>query len=167
MPIAVMMESSENTMSMTMIWTITQKNAPAFGEAPSVRLARFNFGMDFVGRLGDQEQPAADQDDIAPGKREAMHGDDGLGQSDQPYQQAEQQDAKHQRQRQADLARALRLRRGMPRDDHRQKDDIVDAEHDLQRSQGQQRRPGFRAGPQRDHALSDRTSRTAASLPTT
>src|ERR1700710_3261543 len=27
MPIAVMIESSENTMSMTMIWTITQKNA--------------------------------------------------------------------------------------------------------------------------------------------
>ena len=31
MPIAVMIESSENTMSMMMICTITQKNAPAFG----------------------------------------------------------------------------------------------------------------------------------------
>ena len=30
MPIAVMMESSENTMSMTMICMITQKNALAF-----------------------------------------------------------------------------------------------------------------------------------------
>ena len=31
MPIAVMIESSENTRSMTMIWTITQKNALALG----------------------------------------------------------------------------------------------------------------------------------------
>ena len=33
MPIAVMIESSENTMSMTMIWMITQKNALALGSA--------------------------------------------------------------------------------------------------------------------------------------
>ena len=35
MPIAVMIESSENTMSMTMIWTITQKNALALRLASS------------------------------------------------------------------------------------------------------------------------------------
>src|ERR1700733_11447367 len=33
MPIAVMIESSENTISTTMIWTMTQKNALAFGAA--------------------------------------------------------------------------------------------------------------------------------------
>ena len=33
MPIAVMIESSENTMSMTMICMITQKNALAFGSS--------------------------------------------------------------------------------------------------------------------------------------
>src|ERR1700693_5752787 len=33
MPIAVMIESSENTMSMMMIWTITQKKALALGAA--------------------------------------------------------------------------------------------------------------------------------------
>ena len=72
MPIAVMMESSENTMSMTMIWTITQKNAlaPALPRRP--RLARFDLAMDLVRRLGDQEQPAADQDDVAPGKRRCL-----------------------------------------------------------------------------------------------
>ena len=45
---------------------------------------------------------------------------------------------------------------GIPRDDDRQKNDVVDAEHDFQRGQGQQRRPCFRAGQQSDHVLSDR-----------
>ena len=69
MPIAVMMESSENTMSMMMIWTITQKNALAPSARPRLLVARFDLGVNFVGRLGDQEQPAADQDDVAPRKR--------------------------------------------------------------------------------------------------
>ena len=55
MPIAVMMESSENTMSMTMIWMITQKNAPVPG-ADIVRfVTRFHLGVNFVGRLCDQK----------------------------------------------------------------------------------------------------------------
>ena len=113
MPIAVMMESSENTMSMTMIWMITQKNALRLRGAVIGFVARFHLGVDFVGRLGDQEQPAADQDDVAPRKADAPHGEDGLRQADQPYQEAEQEDAEHQRQRQPDLPRALRLRCGM------------------------------------------------------
>ena len=69
MPIAVMIESIENTRSMTMICTITQKNAlvARFGAASSS--SRFDLAVDLVGRLGDQEQPAADQDDVAPGER--------------------------------------------------------------------------------------------------
>jgi hypothetical protein len=55
--------------------------------------------MNFVGRLGDQKQPAADQNDVPPGKRHALYGEDGLRQADQPHQQGEQQNAKHQRQR--------------------------------------------------------------------
>ena len=66
MPIAVMMESSENTISMTMIWRITQKNALAPGRVAAALVARFHLGVDFVGRLCDQEQPAAHQDDVAP-----------------------------------------------------------------------------------------------------
>ena len=122
--------------------------------------------MDFVCRLRDQEQAAADQDDVAPRKCEVLHGNHGLGQADQPHQHAEQQDAKHQRQQQADLARALRLRGRNARDDHRNENDIVDAEHDFQRRQGQQRRPGFRACQQFYHALNDFIFRITASLPT-
>ena len=75
MPIAVMIESSENTMSMTMICMITQKNALAFGCVVGLAVARLDLGMNFVGRLRDQEQPAADQDDVAPGQREVLHRD--------------------------------------------------------------------------------------------
>ena len=55
MPIAVMIESSENTMSMTMICMITQKNALAFGSVVVLRLARLDLAMNFMGRLRDQE----------------------------------------------------------------------------------------------------------------
>jgi len=50
-----------------------------------------------------------------------------------------------QRQQQADLARALGLIGRNARDDHRQEYDVVDAKHDFQRRQCQQRDPGFRA----------------------
>ena len=152
MPIAVMMESRENTMSMTMIWTMTQKNALARRRAIVLSVAGFHLAVNFVGRLGDQEQSAADQDDVAPGKADALYREDVLRQPDQPHQQAEQQNSKHQRQRQADLPRALRLPFGYPRDDDRQEDDVVDTENDFQRRQRQQGGPGFGAGPQFDHA---------------
>ena len=70
MPIAVMIESSENTRSMMMIWTITQANAPALALASCSASSRLDFGMDFVRRFRDQEQAAADQDDVTPGKAE-------------------------------------------------------------------------------------------------
>ena len=56
MPIAVMIESSENTMSMTMIWTITQKNALAAGWSSGSPSSRLDLGVNFVRRLRDQEQ---------------------------------------------------------------------------------------------------------------
>ena len=79
-------------------------------------------------------------------------GEDVLRQPDQPHQQAEQHNSKHQRQREANLPRALRLPLGYARDDDRQENDVVDAENDFQRRQRQQGGPGFGAGPQFDHA---------------
>ena len=127
----------------------------------------FHLGMNLVGRLRDQEQPAADQDDVAPREGHAAHAEDRLGQADQPHQQAEQEDAENEREREPDLPRALRLRLGNASDDNRQEDDVVDAEHDLERRQRQQRRPCFRTGQEFDHDLSDRNSRNAPSLATT
>ncbi len=43
-------------------------------------------------------------------EKPSLDGEDRLGQPDQPHQEAEQQDAEHQRQRQSDLPRPLGLR---------------------------------------------------------
>ena len=99
--------------------------------------------------------------------KSVYHGEHGLRQADQPYQQAKQQDTEHQRQRQPDLSRALRLPLGDARHDDRQKNNIVDPEHDFERREGQQSRPRFRACQQLDHVLNDLTRRITASLATT
>ena len=68
MPTAVMMLSTENTMSSTRIWPITAPNETA--TAPPVEHVRSMIGIDvmmnFLGRLPDQKQSAGDQDQIAP-----------------------------------------------------------------------------------------------------
>lgn len=56
MPIAVMIESSENTMSMTMIWTITRRTRWR-ACAILVRLARLDFAVDFVVALPIRNSP--------------------------------------------------------------------------------------------------------------
>ena len=135
-----------------------------------VRLARLDFAVDFVGGLADQEQPAADQDDVAPGEFKVFHRQHRLRQPDQPDQEAEQKDAEHQRQQQPDLPRTCCLRLRNPRYNDRQEDNVVDAEHNLQRRQCQQRRPSFRTGKEFDHAFAHTLdvliSRITESLPT-
>ena len=66
MPTAVMIESTENTMSMMMICTMMAENAaPAvLLEAAVMRL--LDLGMHLVRRLVDEEQAARDQDDVLP-----------------------------------------------------------------------------------------------------
>ena len=90
-----------------MIWTITQKNALACAPCSSSASSRLDFAVDFVGGLGDQEQSAADQDDVAPGEFQVFHRQHRLRQPDQPDQEAKQKDAEHQRQQQPDLPRAF------------------------------------------------------------
>ena len=49
-----------------------RQNACARPPRPRLRLvARLDLGVDLVRRLGDQEQAAADQDDVAPGDADA------------------------------------------------------------------------------------------------
>ena len=66
-----------------------------------------------------------------------------------------------------DPARACRLGLRNPRDDHRNEDDVVDAKHDLERTQRQQRRPCLGTEEEFDHALKDLSRRIAPSLATT
>ena len=66
-----------------------------------------DLGVDLVRRLGDQEQAAADQDDVVPGEVAAERREHRIGQPHQPGQAEQQDDAEHQREREPDLARAL------------------------------------------------------------
>ena len=95
--------------------------------------------MNFMRRLRDQEHPAADQDDVAPGKFGAFTVITGSVRPISHTSTLSSMMRKHQRQQQADLAGALRLLLRNARDDHRNENDVVDAEHDLQRRQCQQR----------------------------
>ena len=74
MPTAVMTESSENTMSSSMIWTITLANDAAT-LAERVPLLAFQLVVDLVGALGEQEQAAEDQDQVAARDLLAEHGE--------------------------------------------------------------------------------------------
>ena len=116
-------------MSMMMIWTITQKKAPAFRHQISGSAScASTFGVNFVGRLRDQEQAAADQDDVAPGQRHGLHRQHRLGQTDQPHQQAEQQDTEDQCQQQAGSgAPASACAAGIRETITDSEDDVVDA----------------------------------------
>ena len=111
MPIAVMIESSENTRSMMMIWTITQKNAPAFGAAlaPPRRRASTSVWISWVA-LAIRNNPPPIRMMSRQEKPMPATENTSSRQPDQPHQQAQQQDAEHQRQRQPDLPRALGLR---------------------------------------------------------
>src|ERR1700754_2523229 len=122
--------------------------------------------MDFVGGLGNEKQAAADQDDVAPGERIMIGGENITGQSNQPYEKAEQHDTEQERESEADLARAPCLFFRDNGDDNRNENDVVDTENDLERRQRQQGSPGFRARQEFHHAWSDLTSRIALSLAT-
>ena len=66
MPTAVITESSEKTMSSSMIWTMTARERRRDPRRP-VTLFAFEPLVNLERRLAEQEQPAADQDQVAPG----------------------------------------------------------------------------------------------------
>ncbi len=163
MPMAVMMESIENTRSMMMICTITQKNAFAGVAAAPPSRASTSPWISWVA-FAIRNCAAADQDDVAPGECVAPHGEYRLGQPDQPNQDRQQRDAEDQRQRQPELSRTLGLMLGNPRDQHGDEDDVVDAENDLEHRQGHQRGPRFGTGEKLHHAFTRFARRTTMSL---
>src|SRR5205085_4095073 len=103
----------------------------------SILVLRFHLAVDLVGGLCNQKKAAGDQDDVTPGKANSLDGDDVFRQPNQPDQQAEQDDAKGQREGQADLSRAFGLSLRDARDDDRQENDVVYSENDFQGRQSQ------------------------------
>ena len=142
MPTAVMIESIENTMSMTMIWAMIAANACGALCAEFVLVRLLDRGVHLVRRLVDQEDAAGDQDEVASTRRHVRTASTTGAVS--PMIQADhqqQQDAEDQRQRQAEPAGRGRPAPGQARHQHRDEDDVVDAEHDLHHGQGREGGP--------------------------
>jgi hypothetical protein len=114
-----------------------------------------HLGVDLVRRLGDQKQSTGDQDHVVPGEITSEQSRDRIGQPHQIGQAEQQQDAEDKRERKADLARAARIARRAARHQHRNEHDVVDAEHDLERRQRDQRGPGIRIGQEVEHGVGD------------
>jgi hypothetical protein len=104
-------------------------------------VAGFDLGMDFVCCFGNQEQSAADQNDVAARNSETEHGHDRRRQSHHPRQGEQQDDPEDKRHRDADLAGALGLRLRQTRDHDRNENHVVDAEDDLEHAECSQRGP--------------------------
>ena len=110
MPIAVMIESSEKTRSITTSCATTRANDCA-ATFCRLSLAMLDFGVDFMRRFRDQEHAAADQDDVAPGNADAEDRKQRIGQFHQPSQAEQHGDAENEGERKPDLSRPAALLR--------------------------------------------------------
>ena len=88
--------------------------------------------MNFMRRFGDEEQTAADQDDVPPGNGHAKEGYNGRGEAHQPGEAGEHDHAENEREREADLSGAACLLGIEAGGQDGDEDEIVDAEHDLE-----------------------------------
>ncbi len=97
--------------------------------------------MDLERGLSDQEQPAADQDQVAPGHAAAKYGEQRRGEPDDPGDRQEKENPHEHRGQQARATRpCLLVAREFPRQDG-DENHVVDAEDDLeerQRDEGEQ-----------------------------
>ena len=91
--------------------------------------------VDFDRALGEQEQAADDEDQIAPGDFLTEHGEERRGEPDDPRKREQQQHARnHGAGRPSRRARAC-CRRGQLARQNRDENDVVDAEDDFQERQ--------------------------------
>ena len=143
-PTAVITESSEKTISSSMIWTITAAKEGATRADPWLLLA-FQPIVDLDRRLGEQEQAAADQDEVASGDAAAEHGEERSGEADDPGNRQQQQDPHQHRRQQADPPRPrLLVVRQLARQNG-DEDDVVDAEDHLEEGQRDEGEEAFGA----------------------
>src|SRR5207342_1657543 len=107
--------------------------------------------LDLGRPLHHQEHAAQDQHQVADGDAQAEEIEQLRGQSGQPRQRQQQADTGYAGDRDAELARLLALHQWQLA--HRDRDEyqVVDAQHDLDRAQGDQGDPGLRVGEQFNH----------------
>src|SRR6266545_5577427 len=105
-------------------------------------VAHLELVVNLEGGLGEEEEPAAEQDEVAPGPAVAEEGEELAGEPHHPGDAEEEEEPRPEREREPEAARRrLRLARQLPGQD-REEDDVVDAEDDLHRREGGERDPG-------------------------
>src|SRR5262249_61514718 len=92
-------------------------------------------------RLGDEEQAATNQDDVAPGYSHAENGKERRGEAHQPSEPSEHDHAEDECERQTHLAGAACLVRLETGGEDRNEYEIVDSEHERARRQRAPRGP--------------------------
>ncbi len=91
---------------------------------------------------------ARDQDQIAAGNLLTEDGEKRLDQPADPGEQEQEPDAHEHGEGEADPSRELAARLGQLVHEDRDENDIVDAEHELERRQREKSDPGLRIGQQ-------------------
>ncbi|CAB3928870.1 hypothetical protein LMG3412_06474 [Achromobacter deleyi] len=128
-----------------------------------VARASFDALMQLHRALEQQEQAAQDQDQVAPRDLGAQHRKERCGQRHHPRDTGQQAQAHHHRQRQADHAGAVALRRGQLVGQNGNEHQVVDTQHDFKNDQRRQAKPGGRVGhPVEDHQRSTKIRKECA-----
>ena len=99
-----------------------------------------------VDGLPDQEQAAADQDQVAHREPVVADREHRLREPDDPRDRQQQEDPHPHREPEADRPGAVPLLRRQALHEHRDEDDVVDAQDDLEDRQGQQGDPRLGVG---------------------
>ena len=140
MPTAVITESSEKTMSSSMIWTMTARERRRDARR-AVALFAFEPLVNLERRLAEQEQAAADQDQVAArdarGRRRVKSG--AVSRMIQAIDSSSRMRMHHGGEQAASGARGCCCAAGSLPDENRDEDDVVDAEHDLEKGQRDER----------------------------
>ncbi len=99
--------------------------------------------MNLARAFRDQEEAAADENQVAAGERMAQQMKQRRSETDDPGERGEQRDAHDHRARQADATGTPLLLTGKLARQDGDEDDVVDAEDDLEHRQREQAQPRF------------------------
>jgi len=100
--------------------------------------------VDLRGALPEEEQAAGDQNHVSPRDSLVKDAEQRLGEPHEPGERRQEPDAHHHGKQQPEPPDGLSPRRRQLVGEDRDEDDVVDAEHQLERDQRQECEPGLR-----------------------
>ena len=146
MPTAVITESSENTISSSRICTMTPVNETRAFVLVAWPSSSSSFSCTSRTLFQIRNKPAEQQHQIAAGNSTVQDGqrEQRLRQPHDPREAHQEQDSRDERERETELARLRLLFLRQLAGENRDEDDVVDAEHDLERREREEGNPDLR-----------------------